>query len=107
MTSLERAEIRRLPKKYRPLGAWGYFWYNILFSIPVIGLIALIVCSASSKNIVRRGYARSYWCAIVIALIFLVVVAGVGAILVFTNVLPLDTLKEFVNGILEKIPSTL
>mgnify|MGYP003300956317 CR=1 FL=1 len=100
MTSLERAEIRRLPKKYRPLGAWGYFWYNILFSIPVIGLIALIVCSASSKNIVRRGYARSYWCALVVGLIFLVAVAGVGAILIFTDVLPLETITGFFEELL-------
>ena len=100
MTSLERAEIRRLPKKYRPVGAWGYFWYNILFSIPVIGLIALIVCSASSKNIVRRSYARSYWCAIVVALIFIVAIAAVGAALVLTGVIPMDTITAYIEELL-------
>ena len=101
MTSLERAEIRRLPKKYRPLGAWGYFWYTVLFSIPVIGLIALIACSASSKNVVRRGFARSFWCGIIIGLIFLAITVGVGAILVATDIIPLETLTNFLDAMKE------
>ena len=102
MTSLERAEIRRLPKKYRPLGAWGYFWYSVLFAIPVVGLIALIVCSVRDKNICLRGYARSYWCAIIVSLIFTLVAAGVIAILVATNVIP----PEYVQQIMDSLTAT-
>ena len=32
-----------VPPEFRPLGAWAYFGLSILFSIPVIGLIFLIV----------------------------------------------------------------
>ena len=73
MTSLEKAEIKRLPKRYRPIGAWGYFWYNVLFSIPVIGTLALIICACSSKNIVRRSYARSFFVVLLVVLILVAV----------------------------------
>ena len=62
-------ENRELPSQYRPLSAWAYFGYSILFSIPLIGFILLIVFSFSDDNINRRNYARSYWCAILIGLI--------------------------------------
>ncbi len=37
MNSYEKAEIQRLDSKYRPLGAWEYFGYTLLFSLPLIG----------------------------------------------------------------------
>ena len=32
-----------IPAEYKPISMWGYFGYEILFSIPLIGLICLIV----------------------------------------------------------------
>ena len=32
-----------IPESYRPISAWGYFGYNLLFSIPIIGFILLLV----------------------------------------------------------------
>ncbi len=55
-----------IPSKYKPLSAWAYFGYNLLFAIPLIGLICLIVFSLSNENINRRNYARSFWCIFVI-----------------------------------------
>ena len=60
MTSFEKAEIRRLPKKYRPMGLLGYVWRTLLYIIPVLGLIFLIRGACNSKNISRRSYARSF-----------------------------------------------
>ena len=74
MKQFEKDEIRELPSKYKPIGAWGYFGLNILFSLPVIGLICLIVFACSSKNIVRRSYARSFFCGLIIAVVILAVV---------------------------------
>ena len=61
----------QLPPQYRPLGAWAYYGYALLFSLPVIGLICLIIFSCSDDNINRRNFARSFWCgwAIFIALL--------------------------------------
>lgn len=67
--------------KYKPIGAWKYVGYNILFSIPLIGLIFLIVFACSSENINRRNYARSVFCAILLVVIIFAVVYGIMAII--------------------------
>ena len=73
-----------LPEKYRPLGAWAYFGYGLLFAIPIVGFICLIVFSLSDTNINRRNYARSFWCVLVIALI-IAVILSVSGIALFSS----------------------
>lgn len=85
MKQVEKEEIKRLPSKYKPLGAWGYFGYNLLFAIPVIGQILLIIFCFVGSNVNRRSYARSFFCALLIAIIVL----GIVAVLAFT------VLKDF------------
>lgn len=80
MNSIEKEEISKLPDKYRPLGAWAYFGYSILFTIPFIGFICLIIFACSSANINRRSFARSYFCVLVIAAILFVVVLLISGI---------------------------
>jgi len=63
-----------IPNEYRPLSAWAYFGYNILFAIPLVGFIMLIVFAFDSSNINRRNYARSFFCAYLVAIIILIVV---------------------------------
>ena len=65
-----------VPPEFRPLGAFAYFGLSILFSIPVIGLIFLIVFSFSDANINRRNFARSYF----IIWLFLAIIVAVLAI---------------------------
>ncbi len=69
-----------VPPEFRPLGAWAYFGLSILFSIPVIGLIFLIVFSLSDANINRRNYARSYFIGLFICLILGVIGFFTGAL---------------------------
>ena len=80
MNQIERDEIRGLPDKYRPLTAWSYFGYSLLFILPLVGFICLIIFSCDSSNINRRSFARSYFCkyilAIIIACIFLPLILG-------------------------------
>ena len=54
-------EHNNIPAEYRPISMWGYFGYQLLFSIPVVGFIMLIICSFS-RNINKRNFARSYFC---------------------------------------------
>lgn len=54
-------DTSNIPSQYKPISAWGYFGYNILFSIPLIGFILLIIFSFDSSNINRRSYARSFF----------------------------------------------
>ena len=57
----------KIPSKYSPLGAWTYFWLQILFAVPIVGFVFLIVFSFNDSNINRRNFARSYWCRLIIA----------------------------------------
>ena len=75
MTQFEKAEIRRLPKKYRPMGAWGYFWHIVLYDIPVIGWICLIWGAVNDNNICRRSFARYFFISFAVAIILVAVIA--------------------------------
>lgn len=71
-----------IPSQYRPLSPWEYFGYMLLFAVPLIGLIFLIVFSFDDSNINRRNFARSYWCIILIGVIFSVILFAItGAFL--------------------------
>lgn len=80
MNNYEREEISRLPEKYKPLSAWAYFGYSILFGIPLVGFICLIVFSFSDSNINRRSFARSYFCIYIIVAVVIVIFATTGAL---------------------------
>ena len=81
----DKEEIEKLPSKYRPLGAWAYFGYSILFAIPLIGFIFLLIYSFNSSNINRRNYARSFFCVLALAVIlFVVMVVLSGGFAAFT-----------------------
>ena len=63
--------VEDLPDHLQPMGAWSYFGLQILFLIPIVGLVFLIVFSFSSGNLSRRSFARSYWCwVLIISIIF-------------------------------------
>jgi hypothetical protein len=71
-----------IPEEYKPISMWGYFGYEILFSIPCVGFILLLVFSfGGTKNLNLRNFARSYFCFMIIVAIILVIfmlVAGTG-----------------------------
>lgn len=90
MTADELKEIDELPSKYRPLGAWAYFGYSILFSIPLIGFICLIIFALDGNNINRRSYARSFFCVFILTMIIILIgvltgVAGGGLAAILSN----------------------
>lgn len=72
--------------QYKPLSPWAYFGYTILFVIPVIGFILLLVFSFSDSNINRRNFARSYFCAFLIAIIVMIIVVVLSLIFGFSLV---------------------
>ncbi|HMM00568.1 MAG TPA: ABC transporter permease [Bacilli bacterium] len=65
-------------EKYRPMSSWGYFGYQILFSIPLVGFIALIIFALDSSYIARRNFARSYFCFIILVLIVVFIMFQMG-----------------------------
>ena len=80
MTDFERQEMATLPPKYRPLNAWEYFGYTLLFSIPIVGFICMIVFAFNDSNINRRSFARSYFCSLLIAAIFAGIILTSGVL---------------------------
>ena len=63
-----------IPPQYKPLSPWAYLGYQILFTIPLVGLIALIIFALNNDNINRRNFARSYFCVLVIAIVLVVII---------------------------------
>jgi predicted RNA-binding Zn-ribbon protein involved in translation (DUF1610 family) len=67
-----------VPPEYKPISMWGYFGYELLFSIPIVGLIVLIVFSFTHKNVNVKNFARSYFCYLIVILIIIAILGGIG-----------------------------
>ncbi len=66
-------------ERFRPISAWGYFGYQLLFSIPFVGFIILIVFACGgTQNVNVKNYARSFFCVYLLILIVLVVLSVLG-----------------------------
>lgn len=57
------------PQNTTPLSVGQYVGYQLLFAIPVVGLVCLIIFSTDSSNINRRNFARSILCIYAIAIV--------------------------------------
>ena len=91
------------PSQYKPVSAWGYFGYMILYSIPVIGFIFLLIHTFSKKNINRRNFARSFWCALLVIVALAAIAAIIGLITgALDNVG--EALKEAIESIKGAVP---
>lgn len=74
-----------IPEEYRPLSAWAYFGYQLLFGIPCIGFILLCVFAlGGTKNINLKNFARSYFCMFLLIFIISVILIAIFGIGVFS-----------------------
>ena len=87
---------KHLPKSYRPISGWGYFWRTVLYAIPVLGWLILLINAIGSKNRNGRNFARSYFCALLVAIIIAVI--GVVA-----NYLTNNALVDLVKATIETV----
>jgi len=78
------------PEQFKPLTMWNYFFLQILYGVPVVGIIFLIIHAISNGNINRRNFARSYFCVLVIAVVFFLIAALTGGLS--------DMLAQFANS---------
>ena len=65
-------------EQFAPLSPWAYFGFSILYSIPIVGFIALIINSFRNVNINSRNYARSFWCIYVVIAILMIILSSLG-----------------------------
>ena len=79
-----RQETPSIPPEYKPITMWGYFGYELLFSIPCIGLILLLVFAfGGTQNVNLKNFARSYFCFLIVVVVLFAVlgsIVGIGAI---------------------------
>lgn len=69
-----------IPEEYTPIGMWGYFGYEFLFMIPVVGWIICIAFAFMAHNHNLRNFARSQFCWLIIYIVIVCVLAGLGAL---------------------------
>lgn len=76
----------QIPEEYKPISMWGYFGYELLFSIPLVGFILLLIYSfGGTKNMNLKNFARSYFCFLIIITVICIIIgviaaaAGIGA----------------------------
>lgn len=86
--------VQTIPPENRPLSPWAYFGLQLLFAVPVVGFVFLIVFSFSRGNINRRNFARSYWCALLIAVAAALVIAIIFVILFVTAGISLESVMD-------------
>lgn len=71
-----------VPESHTPISMWGYLGYEILFSIPCVGIICLIIFSlGGTSNVNVRNFARSYFCFVIILFVIFVALIMGGIIL--------------------------
>ena len=65
-----------IPEEYKPISMWGYFGYELLFAIPLVGFIVLLVFAfGGTRNKNLKNFARSYFCALIVAVIIIAIFA--------------------------------
>ena len=73
---MDEQKIINIPEEYKPISMWGYFGYQLLFSIPCIGFIILIVFAVGgTKNVNLKNFARSYFCWFIIGIVITIILA--------------------------------
>ena len=78
MATSSTSKTRKIPAEYTPISMWGYFGYQILFSIPLIGWIIVIVFAITAPNQNLKNFACSQFCLLIIALVATVIFAATG-----------------------------
>ena len=75
---MDNDELKKIPAEYQPISMWGYFGYQILFALPIVGFIMLLVFSfGGTKNHNVKNFARSYFCYFIIMVIIIAIVISV------------------------------
>lgn len=79
-SAAQSAREIRIPENYEPISMWGYFGYEFLFSIPLVGWILCVSFALMAHNHNLRNFARSQFCFLIIQIVIFCVLASVGVL---------------------------
>ena len=92
---------------FKPISAWGYIGYTILWSIPAIGWIIWLCSVIGAKNKNVKNFARMPLCALLLVLIIGVVIGIAGVVLQLLGIVDFaviaDQLTELFKGIADLV----
>lgn len=77
--------VEKIPDNYRPISMWGYFGYEILFMIPLIGWIIVIIFALTADNVNLKNFARSQFCLLIINVVLWLVLCFTGLLAALIN----------------------
>lgn len=69
-----------IPEDYQPISMWGYFGYQFLFALPVVGWVLCISFALMARNHNLRNFARSQFCYLIIYIVIFCLLAGFGVL---------------------------
>ena len=84
---------KHLPKAYRPITGWGYFFRGLLYIIPVLGWIVAWSKAARAKNRNVSNYARLWGTYAVLSILAVVAVVALW----YFNVYNVEELVPFIK----------
>ena len=79
----------------KPISAWGYLGFQLLWAIPVVGWLLWLCAALFAKNQNKKNFARSYFCAFVLLLIVAVVMV---ALVFVAQMLGIVDINALLNG---------
>ena len=100
-TTIVQVPQPQIPEEYRPIGAWAFFGWQLLFAIPLVGKIMILVFAlGGTSSINLKNFARSYligWLLVLgiallgfLVMLIIALVTGVG----LASLIPLDELTR-------------
>ncbi len=90
-------------KGFKPISAWGYVGYSILWSIPVIGWIIWLCAAIGSKKKNVKNFARAPFCALLLVIIIAVVAAIAGVVLQLLGIVDFAVLAEQATDLINQL----
>ncbi len=84
----------------KPISAWGYVGYRVLWSIPVLGWLILLCAALFAKNQNKKNFARSTFCALLLVLLIVAIAAGA---LVGAHFLGIIDLNALIDQVMEML----
>ncbi len=67
----------QIPMDHKPISPMGYFGYNLLFAIPIVGLIMMFMYAfGSDTNVNVKNFARYYLIVYLISIVLVVIFYG-------------------------------